>query len=92
MDRTAFEAALARDGYTETVERTLPPDEATPDHTHPFDARLLILSGSLTYGTGDTRQTYQAGESFEVTRGTLHAEIAGLEGASYLAGRRRHGR
>lgn len=89
MDRTAFEAALARDGYTETVERTLPPGETTPDHTHPFDARLLILSGELIYGTGDARQAYQSGQSFEVARGTLHAEIAGPEGAAYLAGRRR---
>jgi quercetin dioxygenase-like cupin family protein len=89
MDRTAFEAALARDGFTETVERTLPPDEATPDHTHPFDARLLILSGTLVYGTGEGRRAYEAGESFEVARGTTHAEIAGPAGASYLAGRRR---
>ncbi|WP_203076224.1 cupin domain-containing protein [Falsiroseomonas ponticola] len=89
MDRTAFESALARDGYVETVERTLPPGEATPDHTHPFDARLLILSGTLIYGSGEGRRAYAAGESFEVARGTLHAEIAGPEGASYLAGRRR---
>jgi len=89
MDRTAFESALARDGFTETVERTLTPGEGTPDHTHPFDARLLILSGTLIYETGEGRQTYLADESFEVARGTTHAEIAGPEGASYLAGRRR---
>ncbi len=89
MDRPSFEAALAQDGFAETVERTLPPHEATPDHTHPFDARLLILSGELTYGTGETRRTYAAGEVFDVARGTVHAEIAGAEGAAYLAGRRR---
>ena len=89
MDRQSFETALARDGFSETVERSLPPHEATPDHTHPFDARLLILSGELTYGTGDTRRTYAAGEVFEVARGTRHAEIAGAAGAAYLAGRRR---
>jgi len=89
MDRQAFEAALTRDGFAETVERTLPPHEATPEHTHPFDARLLILSGELTYGTGETLRAYRAGEVFEVARGTVHAEIAGAEGAAYLAGRRR---
>ncbi len=89
MDRTAFESALARDGYTETVERSLTPGEATPDHTHPFDARLLILSGTLIYETAGGRETYLTDESFEVARGTVHAEVAGPEGASYLAGRRR---
>lgn len=89
MDRQSFEAALARDGFAETVERSLPPHEATPEHTHPFDARLLILSGELTYGTGETRRAYRTGDVFEVARGTVHAEIAGADGAAYLAGRRR---
>jgi quercetin dioxygenase-like cupin family protein len=89
MERTTFEAGLQRDGYLETAERTLAPGEATPEHTHPFDARLLILAGALTYGEAGASRAYRAGESFEVARGTPHTEAAGAEGAAYLAGRRR---
>ncbi|MBU8541256.1 cupin domain-containing protein [Falsiroseomonas tokyonensis] len=89
MERAAFEAGLARDGFLETVERDLAPSEATPEHRHPFDARLLILSGSLVLAQGEARHSYGPGEVFDVPRDAPHAEIAGPEGASYLAGRRR---
>jgi quercetin dioxygenase-like cupin family protein len=89
MERAAFEAALVRDGFSETVERSLSPGEATPDHAHPFDARLLIMSGDLVLEQDGARQAFPAGAVFEVARDARHAEIAGSEGASYVAGRRR---
>ena len=89
MERAAFEAGLALDGFQETVERALAPAEATPEHSHPFDARLLILSGRLVLALGEARHSYGPGEVFDVPRDRPHAEIAGPEGASYLAGRRR---
>jgi quercetin dioxygenase-like cupin family protein len=89
MERAAFEAGLARDGFAETVERSLSPGEATPEHAHPFDARLLVLSGALLLERDGARKTYPAGAVFEVARDAPHAEIAGPEGARYVAGRRR---
>ena len=89
MDRESFEAALPRAGFTESVARDLPAGDATPEHSHPFDARLLILSGSLILDQGGTRRSFGAGEVCEVPRDTPHAEIAGATGVSYIAGRRR---
>ena len=89
MDRIAFEAGLRRDGFAETVERSLPPGTEVPDHTHPFDARLLILSGTLDVTQRAARASYPAGTVVEVPRDLPHAEHAGPQGASYLAGRRR---
>ncbi|MGG5886135.1 cupin domain-containing protein [Falsiroseomonas sp. HC035] len=89
MERTAFEAELARDGFGETVERSLSPGEATPEHAHPFDARLLILSGELVLEQDGARRAYPAGAVFEVARDARHAEIAGSQGTTYVAGRRR---
>ncbi|NKE47389.1 cupin domain-containing protein [Roseomonas frigidaquae] len=89
MDRTAFEAALPRAGFTESVGQDLPAGDTTPEHSHNFDARLLILSGSLILESGGTRRSYGPGEVFEVPRDTPHAEIAGATGVSYIAGRRR---
>lgn len=89
MEREAFEDALKRDAFLETVERTLPPGEATPEHSHPFDARLLVLEGELLLEQDGRRQAYGAGAVFDVARDTAHAEIAGSAGAHYIAGRRR---
>uniref|UniRef100_UPI00405537AC hypothetical protein n=1 Tax=Orrella sp. TaxID=1921583 RepID=UPI00405537AC len=33
-------------------------------HSHPFEARALILCGEIETGLGDTKQTYWAGEVF----------------------------
>jgi len=88
MDRTAFEAGLARDGYT-PVSVSMEPNKINAEHLHPFDARLLVLEGSMTVTREDgPTRTYAAGEIFEMPRGTKHAEIAGETGATYLAGRR----
>lgn len=89
MDREAFEAALPQAGFTESVARDLPAGDATPEHSHPFDARLLILSGSLILDQDGTRRSYGPGEVLDVPRDTTHAEIAGGTGVSYIAGRRR---
>ena len=88
MDRTAFEAELQRDGY-QIVTNTMPPGAINPEHAHDFDARLLVVSGEMTIVVGDQRNTYRAGETFNVIHGCRHAEQAGLEGATYFAGRRK---
>ena len=87
MDRTEFEASLQRDGY-EIVSRDMAPNTTNPDHTHPFDARIMVVAGRMTMAMGAERRTYGPGEWCAVTAGTLHAEEAGPEGASYVAGRR----
>lgn len=89
MDRAAFEAALPQAGFTESIGRDLPAGEATPEHSHPFDARLLILSGALILDRDGTRRSYGPGEVCDVQRDTPHTETAGATGVSYIAGRRR---
>jgi len=90
MDRTAFEAALQRDGY-EIVARTMEPNATNPEHAHEFDARVMVVAGEMTLARDGTSRAYHPGETFEITHGHLHAEIAGPDGASYIAGRRMPG-
>jgi len=88
MDRATWEAALAADGYAGPMDRRMEPGQAAPDHTHPFDARLLILEGEFVLTQAGTTRRYGPGEAFEVPAGVPHAEAVGPEGASYLVGRR----
>ncbi|WP_137181506.1 cupin domain-containing protein [Roseomonas sp. AR75] len=88
MDRASWEAGLARDGFAGPLDRRMEAGQAAPEHTHPFDARLLILDGAFILTCqGETRR-YGPGESFELAANTPHAEACGPEGATYLVGRR----
>ena len=91
MDRATWEAALAADGFGPPLDRRMEAGQVVPEHTHPFDARLLILDGAFILTCqGETRR-YGPGEAFELAAGIPHAEAFGPEGASYLVGRRARG-
>ena len=87
MDRTGFEAALARDGFTEVAERALPAGQAAPDHAHPFGVRALVLEGSITLTVDGRATTYREGDVFTMAPGCTHAEAIGPEGVRYVSGR-----
>ncbi len=87
MDRSTFEAALARDGFT-MVSITMKPNAVNPEHAHSFDARVMVFGGGITIVRDGKAETFCAGDSYPVPAGTLHAEQAGPEGVAYLAGRR----
>ncbi|MGG5817244.1 cupin domain-containing protein [Falsiroseomonas sp. HW251] len=91
MDRTDWEAGLARDGFAAALDRRMEAGQAVPEHSHPFDARLLILDGEFILTCqGETRR-YGPGESFELAANIRHAEAFGPAGATYLVGRRAPG-
>jgi hypothetical protein len=52
MNRAEFEADLLREGY-EVREGGLEPNIHRPAHTHDFDARVMVLDGSITLVFGD---------------------------------------
>lgn len=87
MDRAAFEAALKQDGF-ELSDGKMAAGTVVDEHTHPFDARLYMLSGSITIGRDGEKQTYAAGDSCSVDANTTHTEEVGDEDAIYLVGRR----
>ena len=87
MNRTEFEADVAREGY-EVREGLIPPNEHRPSHAHGFDARLFVLDGHITLVFGEDRQEFGPGMSCNVPAGTMHEEHTGADGVRYLAGRR----
>ena len=87
MDRAEFEADLRRQGY-EVREGEIEPNVHRGSHTHEFDARLLVLDGSITLVFGADRCTYGPGDSCTVPAGTMHEEHTEADGVRYLAGRR----
>jgi len=87
MNRTEFEADLRREGY-EIREGEIKPNEHRAAHAHGFDARLLVLDGSVTLVFGEDRCFYGPGDSCSVPAGTMHEEHTEVDGVRYLSGRR----
>jgi quercetin dioxygenase-like cupin family protein len=88
MDRDAFEAQLARDGF-EILEKSMPAGILNPDHTHPFLARLLVLSGTITVSREGRQDTFGPGDIFEVAANQVHSERVGNdEDVVYVLGSR----
>jgi quercetin dioxygenase-like cupin family protein len=88
MNRVEFENELRAHGYQEMADRRMPANETNPEHSHEFDARLLVLEGEMTITSGGEERTYRTGDTFAMTAGCRHTERCGAEGVRYLAGRR----
>ncbi len=87
MNADAFKADMIREGYAVRYS-SLPPDQVAPDHTHDFDARVMVLGGEITITRDGKPETFRVGDSCSVPAGHIHAEHVGAEGVAYLAGRR----
>lgn len=88
MDKASFEARLREGGYEIIGPREMAANTVNPDHSHDFDAQVLVLDGEITIQRDGKAQTFRAGDSCEVPAGTVHAEQIGPQGVRYLAGRR----
>ncbi len=87
MDRATWESELKRDGF-QLQERSMAAGTVNPDHSHPFDARLYVLSGAITITQDGKPHTYTSGGTCEVPANKTHAEEVGDVEVTYLAGRR----
>jgi quercetin dioxygenase-like cupin family protein len=88
MQRDAFLALLSAEGFDEVVTVTRDPNGLLDVHTHPFEAKALILSGDVTIRIGDDAHTYRTGDIFHLATNIEHSEQYGSEGVSYLVGRK----
>src|SRR5262249_61609588 len=62
MNRAEFEASLRQEGY-EVREGEIEPHRHRGAHAHEFDARILVLEGSVTLVFETERVTYRPGDS-----------------------------
>jgi quercetin dioxygenase-like cupin family protein len=88
MERDEFVDALKREGFAEVVTVTRDPGGTMEDHTHPFEAKALVLHGELTIRTGAAECLYKTGDVFHLQANVSHSERFGPEGVQYLVGRK----
>lgn len=86
MTDAEFRAMVADEGYPEVRPISYEPHHAPDLHTHDFDAKGLVLSGSLTIVLDDASTTFASGEVYDVPAGTRHAEHTGAAATSVIVG------
>jgi len=88
VNQAEFSTQLARDGFDDIETRTMAPNLYNAAHSHAFEVRALMLAGELTLDWEDKHHTFTAGEVFTMAAGCEHTEWFGVEGATYLVGRK----
>lgn len=83
-----FDAQARADGFDQILDRDWGADELVPEHTHPFDARALVVRGEMWLEHGGQTRHLQPGDGFELAALTPHAERYGPHGATYRVARR----
>jgi mannose-6-phosphate isomerase-like protein (cupin superfamily) len=82
-----FEAAERAIGCSEVMSRAWEPNSVQEQHTHPFDARALVVEGEMWLTVGDQTRHLRPGDRFDLKAGTPHAERYGPQGATYWVAR-----
>jgi hypothetical protein len=75
-------------GYDEVLERQWAPGTVTGEHSHPFDAKALVVAGELWLSEAGEERHLRAGDGFELAAHRPHDERYGPEGATYWVARR----
>jgi quercetin dioxygenase-like cupin family protein len=88
MNQADFEQKCAAEGYGEIVDRTMEAGKFNPEHTHEFDACVMVVEGEMTIARNGEGETFRSGDICTLAAGTSHTEQCGPAGARYLAGRR----
>jgi quercetin dioxygenase-like cupin family protein len=82
-----FEATERTRGCSEVLARSWQPNQVVGDHSHPFDARALLVQGEMWLTVDGKTQHLRVGDRFELAAGTPHSERYGAEGATYWVAR-----
>ena len=88
MTRDEFLAELASEGFQEIVTVTREAGQSLDTHTHPFEAKALIVEGELTIRARGVGATVSGGRVFHLASNESHSESYGPSGVVYLVGRK----
>jgi quercetin dioxygenase-like cupin family protein len=88
MKHDEFIQLLASEGFKEVVTVEREPNGFLATHTHPFEAKALILDGEIRLQVGEAEQVFQPGQVFHLSANEPHTEYYGPRGVKYMVGRK----
>lgn len=87
MNQEQFLSFLATQGLPEPILIEREPGEIA-EHMHSFEARALIIHGSVTITIEGISKQYLPGDEFFLFAEQRHCEIYGPQGVKYLVSRK----
>ncbi len=88
MDLDTFTRQLATEGFPPPVQVVRPADGDVGLHTHPFEAKALVVQGELRIEADGRSRTYGVGQVFHLAHSQPHSEFYGPQGVEYWVGRK----
>jgi quercetin dioxygenase-like cupin family protein len=84
-----FRSLMLAAGYDEVIQRDWPPHTTLDEHSHPFEANGIVVSGVMKLRVeGQSERTLNPGATYHVLAGVRHAESYGDEGTTVWAARK----
>ena len=75
---------LKRLGYDNVFVWDAEAGEEDPDHSHPYDTRLVILDGEIEIKMDGESRILKSGEEIDIPREKVHYGKAGPNGCKYI--------
>jgi hypothetical protein len=88
MNKSQFLEKLSNEGFPTPVMVEREANASLGIHTHPFEAKALIISGQIDITVDGIKTSYRAGDVFHLRKDQEHSESYGPRGVTYLAGRK----
>ena len=88
MDFDTFAASMKKQGFNQVVKRVWDPLTTVAEHSHPFDAKALVVQGEMWLTVDGRTEHLLPGDTFKLRAHLPHSERYGPEGATYWVGRR----
>ena len=88
MTADEFSEELRKEGFDNFVLVEREANGTLDHHSHPFEAKALILEGEIRIVVGGRENTYRTGDVFHLAHSVDHVETYGPQGVRYLVGRR----
>ena len=80
-------AILSGRGHKNIVTVTFPKGHVVDTHEHPFDADIVIVSGSIKIAVSDKEYNLTPGDEFQLGAGIQHSEFMGDDGVTLVSAR-----
>ena len=78
---------LSDRGHRNVVTVTFPKGHVMDTPEHPFDADIVMVSGSIKIAVGDKEYNLSSGDEFQLGAGIEHSEFIGEEGVTLVSAR-----
>ena len=88
MNENVFRERAEKEGYKVDKPNSVSPNKHNAKHSHPFDAQVMVLEGSITIGCSGESTTYGPGDTCSMLSETPHTETVGADGVTLLVARR----